>query len=857
MSAASTTVRSTFPGNFWQAPLVWVAAAWTLGIALDRYLSLDVSLCCAGMALCLGLWLCVVRAGSVSDGPHRAGSVSDGPHVSKAWSAVLLGAGILFPGLALVQAGAVHHHLLSHRIAADDVGTLVSDEPRPVKIKGTIHSESALVPVDRDPLRFVPAQDAVHFVLAVDETDLPGDWSRMSGLVQVTVPGRDLNRHVGDRVNVIGNLARPESRANPSDFDYEAHLRNQGIATVLHAKAPTAVTLEEKGWQTSLRGWLGAIRAWGRHVLEEALPADQLGVAQAFLLGDTSATTAQDWDRYMRTGVVHVLVVSGQHLVVLAGFLEILLRLARIRRRPRAVLITALLIGYALLTGGRPPVARGAWMVAAACCGILWQRHVLIANTYALAWMGVLLVYPAEIFVTGFQLSFLAVFVLIWGTSLWKGSEPDPLAHAKREARPWVLNMLLDLLCWPMLLLFGVNLLVWIALEPLRAMHTHVLSPAALVVSVPVLLCMSLALVMGYLLLLSALLMPPLVPVFAWLMHLFLAACDFTVNLGLKIPYGHIFVPDLPEWWVGLFYAGLIPALTIPFLRRHWKWSLACALTWALVSCWIFWGPRTTGEFRVTFLAVGHGGCTVIETSGGRVVLYDAGSMTGPEVTRQHIAPFLWRQGYARIDEVMLSHADADHFNGLPSLLECFAVRQITLTPTFAERPTRPVKITLDAIERSRVPVRQVQRGDRWAMDDVSFEVLHPPAQGPPGDENARCLVVRVEHGGHALLLTGDLEDPGLGQVLELPAGRIDVLMAPHHGAVKPNTAGLARWARPQVVISSQSRPVGGNQKVTPYEKVLNVPFLGTWPHGAVTIREFHGAWRVETFRTKCVFDIR
>ena len=242
--------------------------------------------------------------------------------------------------------------------------------------------------------------------------------------------------------------------------------------------------------------------------------------------------------------------------------------------------------------------------------------------------------------------------------------------------------------------------------------------------------------------------------------------------------------------------------------------------------------------------------------------LYDAGALTGPEVARRHIAPFLWQQGYARIDEVLLSHADADHFNGLPALLDCFSVRQITMTPTFADRATRPVKITLEAMERHRIPIRQVTRGDRWDMDNVTFEVLHPPAKGPPGidntlSENTRSMVLRVSRQGHTLLLTGDLEEPGLGQVMSQPTSPIDVMMAPHHGSAKSNNADLARWARPRIVVSSQRRPLAGEQKITPYENLLGVPYLGTWPHGAVTIREFQGTWRVETYRTKHFFEIR
>src|SRR5262249_45043581 len=151
-------------------------------------------------------------------------------------------------------------------------------------------------------------------------------------------------------------------------------------------------------------------------------------------------------------------------------------------------------------------------------------------------------------------------------------------------------------------------------------------------------------------------------------------------------------------------------------------------------------------ELRCTFVAVGHGGCTVLETADGRVLLYDAGSLTGPDVTKQVIAPFLWSRGIRRIDEVLLSHADLDHFNGLTELLERFAVGQVTCTPSFSEKHLAGVELTLAELRRHGVPVRTVKAGDVLTAGDVTLEVLHPPAVGPDGNENTRSLVLLVRH---------------------------------------------------------------------------------------------------------------
>jgi competence protein ComEC len=226
-------------------------------------------------------------------------------------------------------------------------------------------------------------------------------------------------------------------------------------------------------------------------------------------------------------------------------------------------------------------------------------------------------------------------------------------------------------------------------------------------------------------------------------------------------------------------------------------------------------------------------------------------------VTRRHIAPFLWHRGIHRIDEVIFSHADLDHFNGIVDLLDRFAVGQVTCTPSFADKPTPGVRHALRILNERGIPMRIVKAGDRLTAGDVTLEVLHPPAIGPDGNENARSLVLLVRHAGHSILLTGDLEGKGLQRVVgEIPPQHVQVMMAPHHGSHLTNTADLAQWAQPRVVISCQGRPPPSREVRRRYQQV-GAQVLDTHQHGAVTVRSHASGMVVETFRTKERFAIR
>jgi competence protein ComEC len=693
-------------------------------------------------------------------------------------------------------------------------------------------------------------------------------WLPVSGRAHLIVNGDLPNVHTGDAVEIVGRLQSPHGPANPGEFDYAAHLRDQHIRAVVEVrKTPDGVVRIAEGWHWLPAGWLAQLRGWGQRTLLRMLPAEQGGVAVALVLGEGSVMTNEDWDQYKRTGVIHALAISGYHLVILSGFLWFAVRFVPIRRQYAAVGIAIFLLGYALLAGGRPPAIRAAVIVCVAAGGILLRRPILTANTFALSWLVVGLINPADWFDAGCQLSFLAVALIYWGVRRWTtySMEARPDQPGNWLARLGVVPSLdpLDQLiaqnraAWQRSLIwvarriaivYIVTIVIWLSAAPLVAARYHLVSLTGLVLCPPTVLLTAIALVSGFLLLLFAAICPPVAVVFAWVTSGSLAACEWLVRLGDRLPGGHWYVADIPEWWLWVFYLALFSELILEPVRQRWRWAIPVGAAWFVVLLAGSARPATD-ELRCTFLAVGHGGCTVLEMPDGRTVLYDAGALGGPDVTRKQIAPFLWHRGIHRIDEIILSHADLDHFNGLPALFERFHVGQVTCTPTFADKKTPAVRVTLAAIEKAGIPVRIVQAGDRLFSGDVEMDVLHPPAAGPEGNENARSLVLRVSHAGHTLLLTGDLEGAGLERVLALPPVTADVLMAPHHGSRTSNKPELAGWAGPRVVISCQGPPRGVSQPSEPYSK-QGARFLGTWPHGAVTIHSGREELVVETFVT-------
>ena len=822
------------------APLMAFAATITIGLVADRYISVPIPLSLGATLLCLIAWIvCRER---------------------KRENLALLY--IWFSGAGLAAA---YHHASRNMYPADDIGNIVTDEPRLFRVRGTI-AEEPIVQHRRkdDPLVSFPRTEPSICILEITQIDQDTAWVRASGKAQFHVEGKLDGFHIGDEVEATGWLSRPSPPMNPGEWDRASRLLDQRIRAELSVrKSEGGVVRLSEGWPGSFFGWLAVVRGWGQRKLQEALPPADSGVAAALLLGDGSTMTSDDWERYIRTGVIHVLAISGQHLVVLGAFVWLFFRVAGIRRRRAALFVGLFMLAYALLTGGRPSAMRAAVMVCAVCLGLLLRRPALPANTFALAWIVVLILDPTDLFTAGFQLSFLCVAVLIWGIPRWfPHKEITPLEQLIDESRPTWVRMLRGfikvVLQW-----YLITLVLAIATAPLVMYWQNSVSFAGLLIGPPAILLTSIALIAGFIFLLISLIGGWITIPFAWLTAQSIGMCEWVVRLADRMPGGCWYVPAPPVWWVIGFYGIGIMAMcgarfnssgsakfersTSPIVRPA-AFALILA-AWSSLGLLSELGKPTVDELRVTFVAVGHGGCIVIETPDGRVFLYDAGALTGPDVTRRHIAPLLWSRGISRIDEMFLSHADLDHFNGIPALAARFPIGLITMTSSFEHKNAPGVAHVMKEIHKRGIATREARTGDCFQAADVKLTVLHPPEHGPEGVENVRSLVLLIEHLGHRILLTGDLEKKGLESVIDMPPTHVDVLMAPHHGSHLANTPRLADWTTPKLVIACDGPKFSPAKQQDVYTK-KTIPYWITWPHGTITIHSHRTGLVAETFRT-------
>ena len=506
-------------------------------------------------------------------------------------------------------------------------------------------------------------------------------------------------------------------------------------------------------------------------------------------------------------------------------------------------------VAYMLLVGFMPSVVRSAAMTVTYCAAGFWHRPSRSANTLALAMLVTLALNPAHLFDVGCQLSFLAVAAIVWGAGpLWnslrriKGENPLDALERKFQS-PWKTWMGYG---WSLILQgMTISFVVWLAALPLTALRFHIVSPIGVLLNIPLIPITSLALLAsGTSLGLSAV-WGPLGSPAAWLNATLLGWTERIVRWGASQSWGHWFVAEPPWAWVLVFY--LLLSLATAATLGRWAGGkvfpmafVVSVIVGLVLACFPRLSSRSVnGPPEVLALAVGHGLAILIDTGGGGAVLYDCGKLRDPSVGRRIIAPALWSRGIRKLDAVILSHADADHYNGLPELLDRIPVANVLVPEGFASGLANPGTAELLALCRAKgANVRSVASGETWYTGETRFLVRHPATGwNPSASDNARSIVLDVFHNDRHILLTGDLDGPGLAAFTESsPVESIDVMLSPHHGGRTANPAWLYDLISPKQVIVSQRPPLPGSRDALAILESKKVPLLRTWRRGALRI---------------------
>jgi len=680
-------------------------------------------------------------------------------------------------------------------------------------------------------------------ILAVLSLSGPNTFTPTTGKIRVTVAGENADIAQGDRIRFDSKIRSIRNFNNPGGFNYRRYMAFKRVWGAAYTREDKILVLDRAsgGWLTNR---IDAARRKISLLIEKTGEGEHRDVLKALILGERSWLSPHLREAFHRAGIGHLLAISGLHIgiVASAAFFLFAWLFSRFEfflwkawnRKGAAIFsfIPALL--YAVLAGMSPSTQRALIMVGMFLLTFLIEREQDLITTLAAAAMLIIMLYPPALYTISFQLSFVAVFSIIYGTSRIVLPEVS-----KR-------NRFKGIVFRKMAAFFIVSVVAMLGTLPLVMFYFNRVSLVGVIANyilVPII---------GFAVVPVGLLAVFILPITETVSIVCMQFAADILQVALKVvvffsnlPFAawHTITPSIFEIlcyyilaWAALNLTASGPGAgpntrTVRASQTDSGQSRQCnvcskrtrlarsALVLVLLAMILdvgYWSYQRfwRNSLRVTIIDVGHGNAGLLELPGGYCILLDGGGFSDNavfDVGARVIALFLWRKKIRTVETLILSHPNSDHLNGLIFIAEHFRVRDIWTNGE--KRQTLGYQRLAQTIAKRKILQPQyLNLPKQTQINGVDFQILYPPEDFLERGKKERwrsinnnSLVVKATHGKISFLFTGDIMSGAEKDLTALAGGELKstVLVVPHHGSKTSSSTGFIDAVQPRIGIIS------------------------------------------------------
>ena len=634
--------------------------------------------------------------------------------------------------------------------------------------------------------------------------------------------------HAGERWKLTLRLKQPHGGSNPHGFDFELWALENNVRALgyVHNKGNNVrIDTQARGLSYRIESWRVTVRDKFQTALTNAPYA---GVLSALAIGDQSSISQAQWQVFTRTGVNHLMSISGLHITMLASLGFALtywlwrrsVRLTLILPARKSAALVALLVAlcYALLSGFAVPAQRTVYMVGAVAIALFLNRNFSLGQILAIALLGVLIPDPWAVMSPGFWLSFGAVSLILYVTAYRLKPSHWLMEYGKVQ---WAMTIGLI----PMLLgLFQ---------------QVSLVSPIANAFAIPLV-----SLIVVPLALLGAVLPPYFsnwdVPL--WLAHGMMSWTMIFLEWLNDLPQAVWTQHAPPAWSIAAGMLGVLVILLPKGFPARWLGFLMLLPMFLNIP-----EPPVQDSVRLIIFDVGQGLAVAAQTR-HHAILYDTGPnfSNGADSGNRILIPTLRAIGISKLDGLILTHDDSDHTGGAASVMQAMPVSWLASSLP-DEHP----------LMQAVTDKKRCTDGQTWQWDGVNFEMLHPDAGSYAmkniSDNNKGC-VLRISIGDRHILLAADIEKESEQQLLKEHADKLPsaLLVVPHHGSMTSSTDEFIAAVHPEFAVFTvgyRNRFGHPKQQVVQRYALSGAKLLRSDEDGAILAEMNAQGMQVESYR--------
>ncbi len=716
-------------------------------------------------------------------------------------------------------------------------------------------TQSLITQVTGEVSAWIPAADSCQIRIKIQEIHYQ-DINIENDMGLVCYMDSPPAYQIGDIVSVQGTFSVPQQPTNPGQFNTYIYQKSRGIDWVSYAPQITCIVpLNKRNISYPTFLWIlcrQQLAGFGQRCIRQLSELEQgatEGVLPAMLFGDKSGLSSQVRQSYQDSGIAHVLAISALHVGLVSGVLYGLLRWFGISYYVSGVIGITITFAYGYMTGAQDASMRAAIMLLIVMMGAMIGRtsDILTSMGISMAVLVTIRVYKLQD--AGFLLSFGSVLGIGYVYPLLQG-----VVRIRKKCLDGML----------------VTLSVWLVTMPVMLYFYGTFTPYAILLNLVVIPLMTPVLICGLGGVAAGLFygaMPGNVTFLSWVAHgmtdIAVLCVKMITGLGRLsgvLPGSCVILGAMEKWKMVLYYTMLLCFCGLLWLIPRGKKPVRrmAVLTGAMMMIgMIFLCGWRTAQDRVTMLDVGQGDSILLSTKQGAYVLVDGGSTSQKDVGQYVVQPALTYYGIRSLDYVVITHADADHVNGITYLMEQgdeHGTRIGCLVLPWCAREYDAYQELISLAAQKQIQVRYVKTGDAIDVEGLSLQCLSPDTGAIPKDINDQSVVLLAQYPDFRMLLTGDISSDTEQQLVQckgMQDGAVDVLKVAHHGSGYSSSQDFLQWMLPRIALISCGRQ---NRYGHPHAEALSrlhaagARIYRTDMQGAVTIRSRKGSIRVYSY---------
>ena len=624
---------------------------------------------------------------------------------------------------------------------------------------------------------------------------------------------------IGSTVKISGKLEEVSGPRNPGEFDSRLYYACQKIYYFMKNGEFLAWSSDYSGYGQFMQN----LKKQMMLTLEQAAD-DDAGIFEAMLLGEKTNLEDEVKIRYQMAGIIHILAISGLHISVMGiGFFD-LLKKAGLGNISAGLIALVVLLQYGILTGESVSAMRAVCMFLLAVGARIAGRTYDLLTALAVSAVLLLLDAPANLYNSGFRLSFGAVAGLGVVAPVLAGYIKVENRLVSSVIKTLVSSIAVQMTTFPIMLRiygeislagFFLNLLVLPTVSAVLVSGIAVVAIGMVSVSTAVY-----AVIPGRILLFlyeklcEAVAKIPFCTWIAGSPELWQCAVYYVLLFG---GIGILWRCQKAAKWKGVsrrgkenseFMQEKTKAVDVNIYLRKYRLLSGIAGTVMIVGLGILI-YRPSGNLQITCLDIGQGDCISIQLPQGQNLLIDGGSSNKKNIARYQVLPYLKNQGIGEIDAILISHTDNDHISGVAELLDYMSehltsVRVNNLILPEWGQPDEAYQQLVDKAQAAGANVQKGRKGDRIQMGEICLYFLSPERGASGTDANEDGMAVELTYGSFKGLFVGDIGEETEKKLLS-DLEDVDFLKVGHHGSRYSTCQEFLDVVRPEMAVISCS----------------------------------------------------